>query len=164
MISSPSIETKTASRHFFLKRGMSMRILVVDDNKDMTLLVALLLERQGHEVAEAHDAGTALWRIQQFEPEVVVLDIGLPGMDGCDVAAAIRGDPDGPQPRLIALTGLGETKEWRRAFEVGFDECLVKPMRPQALLAAINLEWPGEALVIGRGVPEGSPNKKEGRQ
>jgi len=115
-----------------------MRILVVDDDRDMALMVVMLLDQRGHEVEEAHDAEVALDKVQQFKPEVVVLDIGLPGMDGCDLAAAIRRDSAGPQPRLIALTGLGEEKDRERALEAGFDEYLVKPLQPQALLKAIS--------------------------
>jgi PAS domain S-box-containing protein len=113
--------------------GASLRILVVDDNRDSADSLALLLRETGHTVETAYDGVEALAAARRFAPAVVLLDIGLPGMDGYEVARSLRREP-GRVPLLVALTGYGQDDDRARALEAGFDEHLVKP----ANLAAVN--------------------------
>lgn len=106
----------------------SMRVLLVDDNRDAADSLAMLLEIGGHEVAASYSAGDALQRAAQFRPQVVLLDIGLPDLDGYEVARRMRGMPELGGARLIALTGYGDEADRRRASEAGFDQHLVKPV------------------------------------
>jgi signal transduction histidine kinase len=109
----------------------AMRILVVDDNADAADSLTLLLRLDGHETESVYTPAAALERARTFEPEVILLDIGLPGMDGYEVARRIRSH--GSRARLVALTGYGQSEDVRRAREAGFDEHLVKPADPQVL-------------------------------
>ncbi len=118
------------------------RLLVVDDNRDAADSLAMLLRLQGHEVRVAHDGPTALQMATDYRPEMVFLDIGMPGMDGYEVARRLRSQPGLESVRLAALTGWGQEEDRRRSKEAGFDQHLVKPPEPQALdevLAALNL-------------------------
>ncbi len=108
------------------------RILVVDDNVDSAVSLASLLEMTGHETRIAHDGEKALAGVASFEPDIVLLDIGLPRMNGYDVCRAIRRN-DGQQPLMIALTGWGQDEDRRRSSEAGFDAHLVKPVDFEAL-------------------------------
>ena len=103
------------------------RILVVDDNRDLADSTALLLELSGHEVALAFDGPGAIEQARAFRPSVVLLDVGLPGMDGYAVARILRQDPD-VSAVLIALTGYGTADDRARSKEAGFDHHLVKPI------------------------------------
>jgi signal transduction histidine kinase len=103
----------------------AMRILVVDDNADAADSLTLLLKLDGHETESVYTPADALERAHTFAPEVILLDIGLPGMDGYEVARRIRSR--GSRARLVALTGYGQSEDVRRAREAGFDEHLVKP-------------------------------------
>jgi two-component system CheB/CheR fusion protein len=114
------------------------RILVVDDNMDSADSLALLLRLQGHEVETVYDGITALERGVSLEPEVVVLDIGLPGLDGYQVARGLRRRPRTAKVLLIALTGYGQEEDQRQAREAGFDHHLVKPVDPQILYDLID--------------------------
>jgi PAS domain S-box-containing protein len=110
------------------------RILVVDDNPDTTATLAMLLERTGHDVHVAHDGLEAVHAVAAFEPHVVLLDIGLPKMNGFEVAQRIRQDLAGRQIALIAVTGWGQQEDRRRAMEAGFDHHLTKPVEIGRLL------------------------------
>lgn len=113
----------------------SRRILVVDDNADAAELVAQLLALQGHEVVFACSGVEALAAAERLDPEVVFLDIGMPGMDGYQVASALRRSGRFPRTRIVALTAWGNAKarEWSAA--TGFDAHLVKPARAKLLLS-----------------------------
>jgi PAS domain S-box-containing protein len=111
----------------------ALRILVVDDNVDAADSLTMLLQLAGHEVRTAHDGPTALLIAQAFHPEVVLLDIGMPGMDGYEVARRLRQQPQGQAAHLVALTGWGQETDRRRSTEAGFDYHLVKPVQPNAL-------------------------------
>jgi PAS domain S-box-containing protein len=106
----------------------SLSVLVVDDNRDAAESLAMLLRTAGAEVQVAHDGPTALAEFERSEPHVVLLDIGMPGMDGCEVARRLReiSRPDGVA--LVALTGWGQDEDRRRVREAGFDHHLVKPV------------------------------------
>ncbi len=113
------------------------RVLVVDDNADAAETLAALLQVRGYEVRVAGDGPAALAAAPQFRPEVVFLDIGLPGMDGYAVARSLRAAPGGAALRLVALTGYGQEDDRRRSAEAGFDEHLVKPVAPEVLLRSL---------------------------
>ncbi|WP_437655810.1 hybrid sensor histidine kinase/response regulator [Sorangium sp. So ce1182] len=114
--------------------GRARRVLVVDDNRDHALGLALFLEQAGHVTALAHDGTSALEVARSFAPEVVLLDIGLPEMDGYEVARRLRGAPGAGAPRIVALTGYGQPDDLRRSREAGCDAHLVKPVAPEVVL------------------------------
>ncbi|HEX5718385.1 MAG TPA: ATP-binding protein, partial [Thermoanaerobaculia bacterium] len=109
------------------------RILVVDDNVDSADSLALLLRLRGHEVEAVYDGHTALERAVSSQSDVIVLDIGLPGLDGYQVASELRKLPQTAKALLVALTGYGQEEDQRRAREAGFDHHLTKPVAPQVL-------------------------------
>jgi two-component system CheB/CheR fusion protein len=113
--------------------GGSRRVLVVDDNVDSAESLALLLRLYGHDVRLAHDGLTALEEVRASAPDVVLLDIGLPKMDGYAVARHLREEPAFAHVKLIAMTGYGQDEDRRRAKEAGFDHHLVKPVDFDAL-------------------------------
>jgi PAS domain S-box-containing protein len=114
-------------------RPPGRRILVVDDNVDAAESLALLLRGTGHEVRTAYNGPAALEAAQASPPEVVLLDLGLPGMTGYEVAARLRQDRYTRGVLLIALTGWGQEEDRRRTREAGFDHHLVKPVEPEVL-------------------------------
>ena len=112
------------------------RILVVDDNRDAATTLATLLDLHGYVVETAGDAAQAMAAIASFMPDVAILDIGLPGMDGYELAAQLRRRPH--SPHLLALTGYGTAHDRERALAVGFAEHLVKPVDPDRLLEVLD--------------------------
>ncbi len=113
-------------------RPPGSRILVVDDSVDSAETLGELLKIWGHEVRLAHDGPEAVTAARDYRPEVVLLDIGLPGMDGFAVATALR--KEGTAGRmLVALTGYGEQQDKDRAQKAGFDHHLTKPIDPDTL-------------------------------
>jgi signal transduction histidine kinase/ActR/RegA family two-component response regulator len=113
------------------------RVLLVDDNHDAADTAAALLELAGYEVQVAYDPGVALALLEQFVPQVAVLDIGLPGMNGYELAARLRAHRHGSRCQLVALTGYGTAADVAQAHAAGFRQHLVKPAPPEALLEAI---------------------------
>jgi CheY-like chemotaxis protein len=114
------------------------KILVADDNRDAANSLALLLRLAGHDVRVAHDGHAALALAHEFEPDCAVLDIGMPDLNGYEVARRLRLRDTGKKVRLIALTGWGQDEDKRRARDAGFDHHLTKPVdreRLDALLA-----------------------------
>ena len=103
------------------------RILIVDDSRDGGESLAMLLRVLGAEIALAHSGRQALECVDSFKPDVVLLDIGMPGMDGYEVARRIRSNPNNRHISLIALTGWGQDEDRRRSVAAGFDHHLVKP-------------------------------------
>jgi CheY-like chemotaxis protein len=110
-----------------------LRVLIVEDNHDSAETLQTLLELAGHEVAVAHSGPAGVARTQEFRPEVVLCDIGLPGMDGYAVAQALRAEPATRSARLIALSGYAQEEDRQRAQEAGFDALLAKPASFDAL-------------------------------
>jgi signal transduction histidine kinase len=123
----------------------SLRILVVDDNEDAVESLALLLRLHGHEVRTALDGVVALEVARDFHPEVVLLDIGLPKMDGYQVARRLRAEEELHGVFLAAMTGYGQDEDRRRSQETGFDCHLVKPVDPAALESLLARVEPVEA-------------------
>jgi two-component system CheB/CheR fusion protein len=109
------------------------RLLVVDDNRDAAESMSMLLQMWGHEVAFAYDGPSALETAEKWQPEAVFLDIGLPGMDGYEVAERLRELPLAKNAVLIAITGYGHDDDRLRSRRAGIDHHLVKPVAPDAL-------------------------------
>jgi len=124
----------------------SKKVLVVDDNQDAAESLAMLLEVAGHQVRFCHDGKSALEAAAEWTPEVVLLDIGLPGMDGYEVARRLRSSPATRQALLVALTGYGQNDDQRRAREAGFDHHFIKPADLEALAAL--LAAPGVPVAV----------------
>jgi CheY-like chemotaxis protein len=115
----------------------SMSIMVVDDNVDAAETLGLLLEASGHRVSVEHDPLRALERSRSEAPQVCLLDIGLPGMDGYELARRLRAQPATEHALLVAITGYGQDSDRRLSMEAGFDKHLVKPIDLDTLLAAL---------------------------
>jgi signal transduction histidine kinase/DNA-binding response OmpR family regulator len=109
------------------------RILIADDNRDAATTLAHFLSLSGHEVVTANSGPEALAEILRGRPEALVLDIGLPGMTGYEIAKRVRQEPWGPKALLIAVTGFGQDRDRRQALAAGFDHHLTKPIEPVAL-------------------------------
>jgi CheY-like chemotaxis protein len=107
--------------------GASLRVLVVDDSVDAAQSLAMLLESAGHDVQTAHDGPATLEAALDYRPSVVLLDIGLPGMNGFEVAKRLRQQPELGNLVLVAMTGYGHEADRQRSQEAGFDHHLVKP-------------------------------------
>jgi PAS domain S-box-containing protein len=109
------------------QRPQVSRVLLVEDNRDAALMLAHVLRNKGLQVEFAHDGPDGLRRAREWKPEVVFLDIGLPGLDGYEVARYLRGDPETAAIHLIAMTGYGLEKDIQLARDAGFDAHIVKP-------------------------------------
>ncbi|MBL8795586.1 MAG: response regulator [Planctomycetia bacterium] len=109
------------------------RVLVVDDNVDSAESLGILLRLNGHEVRTAYEGRAALDAAREFQPQVVLLDIGLPGLDGFEVARRLRSDPATQRSCLVAVTGYGQEEDQRRTREAGFNHHLTKPVDPEVL-------------------------------
>ena len=111
-----------------------LRILIVDDNRDAAGMLAMLLQFSGHETHMAHDGVEAVEATTKLQPDVILLDIGLPRLNGYEAARKIREQQEQPgRPLLVALTGWGQDEDRRRSEEAGFDAHLVKPVDEAAL-------------------------------
>src|SRR5262249_7348057 len=110
-----------------------LRLLVVDDNHDAAISLSMLLRLQGHEVHVAHDGPTALEMATTLRPDVIFLDLGMPGMDGYEVARRLRQHRGLEHVVLAALTGWGQQEDRRRTAEAGFNHHLVKPPEANVL-------------------------------
>jgi PAS domain S-box-containing protein len=109
------------------------RVLVVDDNRDAAESLAMILSLSGTQVSVALSGPQALEQLRSFQPDIVLTDIGMPGMDGYEVARRIRAEPGSGDLMLIALTGWGQAEDRERAMREGFDEHLTKPVDPEEL-------------------------------
>lgn len=125
-----------------MSQSSRLRILVVDDNVDAAESIAMLLSLDGHEVRSVHSGQEALDAVRPFEPDVVLLDIGLPGMDGYEVARRLRSEPNASNMQLIAITGYGQQEDRDRTRAAGFDRHLVKPVEPEALMSMLSTMQP----------------------
>lgn len=108
-------------------------VLIADDNKDAADSLAMLLRMEGHEVTVAYDGGQALSAIETLRPEVAVLDIGMPELDGYEVARKVRNSPASSSVTLVAVTGWGQALDKARATEAGFDHHFTKPIEVEVL-------------------------------
>jgi len=128
----PRVAQTPESRRHQPTVAASKRVLVVDDNEDAANLLAEIARMRGHDVTVAHDPARALEIADTLQPEIAVLDIGLPGMDGYELAAHLRAR--WPDCRLVALTGYGQDRDRARSEQAGFVAHLVKPVRVEQLL------------------------------
>jgi CheY-like chemotaxis protein len=110
-----------------------LRVMVVDDNVDAAETLSMLLQLQGYEVRTAADADGALATAASFAADIYILDIGLPGVDGYELARLLRADPSVPPATYIALTGYGQERDRERSRDAGFELHLVKPVEPTML-------------------------------
>jgi CheY-like chemotaxis protein len=118
--------------------GEPRRVLVADDNEDSAETLSLLLQALGNDVRTVHDGRRAVEESEAFRPDVALLDIGMPGLDGYEVARLIRSKPWGAGIVLIALTGWGDEEDVRRSREAGFDRHLLKPIDIAPLREALD--------------------------
>jgi signal transduction histidine kinase/ActR/RegA family two-component response regulator len=132
----PAPESQEAAAAPAHQRG-SGKVLVVDDNRDAADTTAALLEMCGYEARTAYDPASALAALEQYEPDVALLDIGLPGMTGYELARRVRAHPNGARCRLIALTGYGQADDIELAKRHGFDAHLTKPAQADVLLERV---------------------------
>jgi CheY-like chemotaxis protein len=109
------------------------RVLLVEDNQDALEVLSDLLAMWGHEVQGVPDGLSAVNKALAMQPDVALIDIGLPGIDGYEVARRIRADPSGKTLKLVALTGYGAPEQRERAAQAGFNLHLVKPVHPDGL-------------------------------
>lgn len=124
--------------HAMASQGKSWRVLLVDDNRDVARSLARLVRSLGHDIRVAFDGQEALQVAYRFQPHVVLMDIGLPKLNGYDAAREMRSKPWADDVTLIALTGWGGETDRQRAHEAGFDRHLTKPVEPDVLEALLN--------------------------
>jgi CheY-like chemotaxis protein len=127
-----------------LRSLRALRILVTEDNDDARLMMQSMLSLEGHEVRTARDGAETLTCLSSWLPDVILMDIGLPDMEGYEVARRISETYMRHKPKLIALTGFGQADDERRAYDAGFDLHLTKPVAPEDLSEVL------AALVRGR--------------
>jgi signal transduction histidine kinase len=133
------IDAAAAAPHAVAGPGSTpRRVLVIDDNRDAADSTQLLLSTLGAEARVAYEGSAGLAAIKAWRPDLVLLDLGMPGMDGYDLARLIRADADLADLPLVALTGWGQRHDLRRTQEAGFDHHLVKPADPQALKGVLD--------------------------
>ena len=116
----------------------ALNVLLVEDNSDIAQSLARLLQVRGHNVRIAPDGVSASRAVQEGLPDVVLLDIGLPGIDGYEVARRITNQPSDKRPLFIAVTGRGEESDRQQSAEAGIDLHLVKPVDPKLLLGLLS--------------------------
>ncbi|HYE88671.1 MAG TPA: response regulator [Vicinamibacterales bacterium] len=126
-------DANRSAPHELKPAKQGFRILVVDDNHDSALSLAMMLSIMGHETHTAHDGESAVATAESFLPDVVLLDIGLPKLNGYEVAHRIRERAWGASMFLIAVTGWGQEEDRQRSSEVGLNVHMVKPVEPSAL-------------------------------
>ncbi len=120
-----------------LAAAAALRVLVVDDNTDAAMMLGMFLESAGHEVSIEHNARLALQRAERERPDVFMLDIGLPDMDGNELARVLRAQPGGERAVLIAITGYGQDQDRQETAAAGFDYHYVKPVDTEQLLSLL---------------------------
>ena len=125
-----------------LSNGVAHRVLVVDDNVDAASMLAALVRQLGHDVVVVHDGPSALQAAQAYRPEIILLDLGMPDMNGFEVARALRERGIAPTPRIVAVTGWGKPEDERRTREAGFDMHLIKPVEESQIRQVLRLRGP----------------------
>jgi CheY-like chemotaxis protein len=134
-VGAPAIEKRLpAKEHRPAAQVSNCRVLVVDDNKDAAESLAAMLRIMGNQVRVAHDGYQALEAAAVFQPEAILLDIGLPGLNGYEAARGLRELPGGTDTLLIAVTGWGQAEDAERSRAAGFDQHLVKPVDPDVVV------------------------------
>jgi two-component system CheB/CheR fusion protein len=153
-VAAPEAEQAGAARPG--RGGASRRVMVVEDNADSREALCALLEAAGYDCRSADGGTAAMALVSAFAPEVVILDLGLPELDGFEIARRIRADPRHAAARLVALTGYGQAADRTASLQAGFDEHVVKPVQPDRLLdllARLGPQRPGSDVGGGAGAP-----------
>jgi CheY-like chemotaxis protein len=132
---SPAID-KAASCNVAASSQLPQKVLVVDDNRDTAMSCARLLKGMGHEVQTAFDGLAAIEAARSFKPQAILLDIGLPGMNGFEVAKTLR-DEGFANEVIVAVSGYGQPEDRERSRQAGFDDHLVKPVHQDALVIVL---------------------------
>jgi CheY-like chemotaxis protein len=149
-VRAPGAPSHTDTFEVMGRRG---RVLVADDNLDAADSLAVALQASGHEVWAAHSGGQALDMARRERPDVIILDIGMPDMDGYQVARLIRAEPWARHAALVAMTGWGQPEDKERARAAGFDVHLTKPVSPdhvdQVLAGCLEALARGQATALG---------------
>jgi len=138
-VSTAAVETPQLGNDQDAAAGIGLRVLVADDNRDAADTCAELLELSGHHVQTAYSGRQALELAETFRPHAMLLDIGLPDLNGYTLATRIRESSWGQRTLLVAVTGWGQTEDRRRAFEAGFDHHLAKPVAPEAIESILRM-------------------------
>jgi CheY-like chemotaxis protein len=134
------VESGIGARPATATRKGTLRVLIVDDNREAAEMLAMAASQLGHATKQAYDGVAAVSAAAEFGPDVILLDIGLPGMNGYEVAHAVRALPGCTSTYIAAVTGWGQDEDRRKAREAGFDGHFTKPLSPEALerlLAAV---------------------------
>lgn len=132
--------------------SLTLRVLVVDDNRDAADTLADLLRLYGADVRVCYDAGSALETVREFPYDAAVLDVHMPGIDGCELARRLHASPGARRVLLVALTGVSDPAARKRTAEAGFDLHLTKTAAPEVLIAALEAftgwlaDHPGESV------------------
>jgi PAS domain S-box-containing protein len=134
--------------------GPALRLLLVDDSVDAATLLSMVLEADGYDVRIAHESTQALEIAARFKPEVVLLDLGLPGMDGFQLAQEMRKLDSTASALLVAVTGYGQAGDRQRSHDAGFDYHLVKPVAVDEIHRVIETRFPKTSSLSGSGVSE----------
>jgi CheY-like chemotaxis protein len=113
--------------------GLTRRVLIIEDNRDAREMFRMMLELAGHEVHEAEEGVRGLELLKTMRPDIAVIDVGLPGLNGYEIAKRFRQEPDSRSVMLVALTGYGTPEARERSRAAGFDHHLIKPVNPETL-------------------------------
>ncbi len=132
---------------------MASRVVIIDDNQDAATTMSMLVEQLGGSARVAHDAVSGLAAVQEFQPDIVFLDIGMPGMDGYETCRRIRKQPSLQHVFVVAVTGWGRPQDKQRALDAGFDAHLTKPVDPTALAVVLARPSSAETSPGGRAAP-----------
>jgi CheY-like chemotaxis protein len=124
----------------------SLRILIVDDNRDAADSLVMLLRLMGNDTRTAYDGQEGVEAAEEFRPDVILLDIGLPKLNGYEACRRIREQPWGKKAILIAVTGWGQEEDRRRSREAGFNHHMVKPVDPQELMKLLTSFQPAKGV------------------
>jgi CheY-like chemotaxis protein len=133
VVAAPPVEKPSADPG---EKRAPLRILIADDNRDAAESLGMLLKLSGHEIEIAHSGGAAFAVAGTFRPQIGIIDIGMPDMNGYEVVRRIRHEAWGEKMTLIAVTGWGQADDKRRALAAGFDQHMTKPVDPEELEAA----------------------------
>jgi two-component system CheB/CheR fusion protein len=130
---------------------LTRRVLLIEDNRDAREMFRMMLELAGHEVLEAEEGLSGLELLKAKRPDVAVIDVGLPGLNGYEVARRFRAEPDADAVMLVALTGYGTPEARERSRQAGFDHHLIKPVDPEALQAIMRADVAAGAAAVTAG-------------
>ncbi len=135
---------------------VTSRVVIIDDNQDAADTMSMLVQQLGGSARVAHDAPSGLSAIQDFQPDIVFLDIGMPGMDGYETCRRIRQQPSPRHIVVVAVTGWGQSQDKQRALDAGFDAHLTKPVDPSTLAHVLTASSHGKSRRFSAGLPKKS--------